>query len=117
MSRNISAIFADIDSFDPDKFVAHLTEDAVFRFANAEPVVGRAAIRAAVAGFFTQIDGLSHDVLQTWDVGDTSIAKTNVEYLRKDGKRVTIPNADILTFDGDLAKSWLIYIDLAPLFA
>ena len=25
MSRDIAAIFADIDAFDPDKFVAHLT--------------------------------------------------------------------------------------------
>ena len=35
MSRDIAAIFADIDAFDPDKFVAHLTPDAKFRFANA----------------------------------------------------------------------------------
>ena len=45
MSRDARAIFADIDSLDPDKFVAHLTEDVVFRFGNAEPSVGRAAVR------------------------------------------------------------------------
>ncbi len=117
MSRDIAAIFADIDSFDPDRFVAHLTDDVVFRFANAEPVVGRAAVRDAVAGFFTQIDGLTHHINDIWHVGDTSIAKTDVEYLRKDGNRVVIPNADILTFEDDLASGWLIYIDLAPLFA
>ncbi|MBC9719456.1 hypothetical protein H9Y04_43815 [Streptomyces sp. TRM66268-LWL] len=32
--RDVTKIFADIDSFDPDKFVAHLTDDVVFRFAN-----------------------------------------------------------------------------------
>ena len=42
MSRDIAAIFADIDAFDPDKFVARLTPDAKFRFANADPVTGRA---------------------------------------------------------------------------
>ena len=31
MSRNVPAIFADIDAFDPDKFVTHLTEDGVDR--------------------------------------------------------------------------------------
>ncbi len=117
MSRNSSAIFADIDAFDPDKFVAHLTEDAVFRFGNADPVVGRAAVREAVAGFFSTIDGLTHHVLDSWDVGDTTIVRIDVEYRRKDGKSVTLPNADILTFDGDLVRNWQIYIDLAPLYA
>jgi ketosteroid isomerase-like protein len=117
MSRNVRAIFADIDSFDPDKFVAHLTDDVVFRFGNGEPAVGRAAVREAVAGFFTTIDGLTHQVHNVWDIGETSVAQIDVEYLRKDGKRVTVPNADILTFDGDLVRHWQIYIDLAPVFA
>ena len=41
MSRDVTQVFADIDAFDPDKFVAHLTPDATFRFANADPVTGR----------------------------------------------------------------------------
>jgi ketosteroid isomerase-like protein len=117
MSRNVAEIFAAIDSFDPDRFVAHLTEDVSFQFGNAEPVVGRAAVREAVAGFFSSIDGLTHHLLNVWDVGETSIAQINVEYVRKDGKHVTVPNADILTFDGDLAKTWQIYIDVAPVFS
>ena len=53
MSRDVAGVFADIDAFDPDKFVAHLTPDAKFRFANADPVTGRAAVTEAVAGFFS----------------------------------------------------------------
>ena len=117
MSRDAAAIFADIDSFDPDKFVAHLTEDVTFRFGNAEPVVGRAAVRAAVAGFFGTIDGMTHHILTTWDAGDVTIAQINVEYVRKDGKHVTVLNADILVFDGDLVSNWQIYIDVAPVYA
>ncbi len=117
MSRDVRSIFADIDAFDPDKFVAHLTDDVVFRFGNGEPAVGRAAVREAVAGFFTTIDGLTHHVRNVWDIGETSVAQIDVEYLRKDGKRVTVPNADILTFEGDLVRHWQIYIDLAPVFA
>jgi ketosteroid isomerase-like protein len=116
MSRNLPAIFADIDTFDPDKFVAHLTDNVVFRFGNGEPVVGRAAVREAVAGFFTTISALTHHVLQTWDIDETSIAKIDIEYVRTDGKHVTVPNADILVFDGDLVSNWQIYIDLAPVF-
>ena len=117
MSRDVPAIFADIDAFDPDKFVAHLTDDVVFRFGNAEPVVGRAAVREAVAGFFTTIDGLTHHILNVWDIGDITVAQINAEYVRKDGKHVTVPNADILTYSGDLVSNWQIYIDLTPVFA
>jgi ketosteroid isomerase-like protein len=117
MSRNTPAIFAAIDAFDPDKFVAHLTEDVVFRFGNAEPAVGKAAVKDAVTGFFSTIDGLTHQILNVWDVGDISIAQINVEYVRKDGKHVTVPNADILTYDGDLVSNWQIYIDVAPVYA
>lgn len=114
---DVPAIFADIDAFDPDKFVAHLTEDVVFRFGNAEPAVGRAAVREAVAGFFSTIDGLSRHILDVYDVGDTAVARIDVEYKRKDGKSVTVPDADILEFDGDLVRDWQIYIDVAPVFA
>ena len=117
MSRNVPAIFADIDAFDPDKFVSHLTDDVTFRFGNGEPVVGRANVREAVAGFFTTIAGLTHHILNVYAAGAVSIAQIDVEYVRQDGKHVTVPNADILTFDGDLVSNWQIYIDLAPVFA
>jgi ketosteroid isomerase-like protein len=117
MSRDIAAIFADIDAFDPDKFVAHLTPDAKFRFANADPVAGREAVKEAVTGFFSSIDGLTHHILNVYESGETVIAQIDVEYRRKDGKSVTVPNADILVFDGDLVRDWQIYIDVTPVYA
>jgi ketosteroid isomerase-like protein len=117
MSRDIAAIFADIDAFDPDKFVAHLTPDAKFRFANTDPVTGREAVKEAVTGFFSSIDGLTHHILNVYESGETVIAQIDVEYRRKDGKSVTVPNADILVFDGDLVRDWQIYIDVTPVYA
>src|SRR5580704_14182796 len=114
MSRDVAPIFADIDAFDPDKFVAHLTPDVTFRFGNADPVVGRDAVKEAVSGFFSTIGGLTHHILNIYEAGETAIAKIDVEYLRKDGKSVTVPNADILLFEGDLVRDWQIYIDVTP---
>ena len=65
MSRDVTQTFADIDAFDPDKFVAHLTPDALFRFANADPAIGREAVKEGVAGFFSTIDGLDHHIQGT----------------------------------------------------
>ena len=52
-----------------------------------------------------------------YESGETVIAQIDVEYRRKDGKSVTVPNADILVFDGDLVRDWQIYIDVAPVYA
>ena len=117
MSRDVAPIFADIDGMDADKFVAHLTPDARFRYANADPAIGRAAIKEGVLGFWAMIDGLTHHIQKIYEVGDTVIAQIDVEYRRKDGKSVTVPNCDVLVFDGDLVSDWQIYIDLAPVFA
>jgi ketosteroid isomerase-like protein len=117
MSRDVAQTFADIDALDPEKFVAHLTPDATFRFANADPVTGRAAVAAAVGGFFATIDGMKHHIRNVWEFEDTVIVQIDVEYLRKDGKSVITPNADILVYDGDLVRDWQIYIDVAPVYA
>jgi ketosteroid isomerase-like protein len=117
MSRDVAPIFADIDAMDADKFVAHLTPGVRFRFANADPAIGHAAVKQGVEGFWATIDGLTHHIQKVYEVGDTVIAQIDVEYRRKDGKSVTVPNCDVLTFQGDLVRDWQIYIDLAPVFA
>jgi SnoaL-like domain len=109
MSRTIPAIFVGIEGFDPDKFVAHFADNVVFRFGSGEAVVGRAALRAAAASFFTRIRGLTHHLLQSRDTAETSITKIDVEYVHTDGKHVTAPNADIPVFDSDLVSNWQIY--------
>lgn len=63
--RDVARIFRDIDTFDPDKFVAHLTKDVVFRFANSPELTGHQAVRQGVADFFATIAGLSHRLLRT----------------------------------------------------
>ena len=117
MSRDVAPTLATIDGLDGDAFVARLTPDVVFRFGNAEPLTGRAAVKEAVQGFWTTIEGLTHHIQNVWEVDDTVIVQIDVEYRRKDGKTVTVPNVDILVYDGDLVRDWRIYIDLAPVFA
>ena len=117
MSRDLAPIFASIDAMDADKFVAHLTPDVRFRFANADPALGQAAVKEGVEGSWAMIDGLTHHIQRIHELGDTVIVQIDVEYRRKDGRSVTVPTCDVLTFDGDLVRDWQIYIDLAPVFA
>ncbi len=110
-------VFADVDRMDAKAFASNLAEDCVLRFANADEVVGRDAIEAAIAGFFSTIKGLSHHIVEQWDVDDTTIVQLEVTYTRMDDRRVTLPAITIYRRGGDLIDEYRIYIDLAPVYA
>ena len=59
-------LLADIDRMDAKAFASYLAEDCVLHYANADEVVGRGAIEESIAGFFSTIKGISHDVVGEW---------------------------------------------------
>ncbi len=101
----------------PDAFATFFTEDARYQFGNANPVYGRAAIRDAVADFFSHLKTLYHDIQETWEQGNCLLVEMRVVYTRHDDKVVTVPAADTFRFEGSLIKDMRIYADTAPLFA
>jgi ketosteroid isomerase-like protein len=112
-----SQLFEDIDSMDPDRFAAHLADDVIMRFGNAEPVRGRDAVRDAWAGFCQGIDGVSHSLVERWESGSGTVVEAQVTYTRKDGGTVTVPVATIYRERDGAIADYRIFIDLAPLFA
>jgi|SRR5215207_10136809 len=114
---NHATLFEDIDSMEPDRFAAHLSEDVSMRFGNAEPIHGRQAARDAWAEFCAGIDGVSHAPRNRWESEAGAVAEAEVTYTRKDGSTVTVPVTTIYHEDGGLIDDYRIYIDLAPLFA
>lgn len=111
-------LFADIDRKDAGLFANYLADDAVFRFANSDEVVGRDNIEASLAGFYDSIKSLSHAPQGLWEVDDTTIVWADVTYTRPDDARVTVPVVTILRRnDGGLIVDYRIFMDAAPLFA
>jgi hypothetical protein len=113
----ITDLFRSIDAKDTGKFVGFLTEDGQFRFGNAPPAIGRAAITALLDGFFGSIKGLRHDVANTWTMPDHVICEGMVTYTRHDGSTLSVPFVDIFAMRGKLIKDYLIYIDASQLYA
>lgn len=110
-------LFAAIDAKDAAAFVDYLTDDAVFRFGSAPPVRGRAAIEAAVDGFFGTIAGCSHLVHKTLISGSTLVCEGNVTYTRVDGSSITLPFTDVFEYDDALISHYKIYMDISPLYS
>jgi ketosteroid isomerase-like protein len=116
-SSDTGALFDAIDANDATAFVGFLTDDAVFRFGSAPPVQGRAAIAAAVSGFFDTIAGCSHAVHNSVGSGNTRVCEGEVTYRRHNGTAITLPFADVFEYDGDLIAEYKIYMDIGPLYA
>ena len=110
-------LFKTIDQMVPVEFAEFVTGDGTFVFGNAGPVTGRPAVRDAVAGFYSSIKALQHEVSQTWEGDDSLVAEGRVTYTRHDGGTITLPFVNVFRLRGDLVRDYRIYIDIAPLYA
>ena len=115
MKIQLNSLFESIDRQDIDAFLAFLSEDAVFRFGNAEPIKGKVSIRDVLHGFFGSIKALHHDVCDSWDVGNASVCHGMVTYTRHDSSTLTVPFSNILMAEGDLISEYLIFVDVSNL--
>ncbi|HEX6965346.1 MAG TPA: nuclear transport factor 2 family protein [Gemmatimonadaceae bacterium] len=114
-----------VDHKDADGFAAAFAPDAWLRFGNAEPVLGRDAIRTAIAQFFTAFVALRHESRGAWLDGDTLFLEAVVTYTRHDQRQVSVHAVTIFRLTGQacpegvrpVAEECRIYVDLAPLFA
>src|SRR5258705_10615076 len=81
-----------VDAAGFDVIEALVAEDVHFRFGNAEPTTTRSELLAAAQSFRTGIDGLRHDLLDLWEIGDDVVGATmDVTYRRRDGRDLTLP--------------------------
>ncbi|MFF7309107.1 nuclear transport factor 2 family protein [Streptomyces sp. NPDC008137] len=117
MTRDIASLVAAADRHDADAFAQHLTPDVKSVFANTEPVVGQENVKKATTAFWDTIEGVSHHILAIHESGDTVTVQFDIDYRRKDGRTVTLPVCNVLTFEGDLVSVSQVYADLAPLYA
>ena len=110
-----------VDQRDAARFAAAFTDDGWLRFGNNEPLVGRANIEAAIAGFFMAMQSLRHAPARTTVAGNLLFLEATVTYLRHDGKEVSVYAMTVFEMaemqGTPRASRCNIYVDLAPLFA
>ena len=95
-----------------------IAADAVFRFANADEVVGKDNIETTLGAFYDSIKALSHDRQGLYEVDDTTVVWSDVTYTRFDDSQVTVPVVTIVRRNDDgLIVDYRIFMDAAPLFA
>jgi ketosteroid isomerase-like protein len=117
MKHWFSDLYASIDAMRLDEFTAGLAPDVEVVVGNNPAMNGRQAAKEGIGSFFSTIDGIKHHLVNVAESGGLTFLEANVEYLRKDGKTVTIPAVTVLERNGDLVKSLRIYFDVGPVYA
>jgi ketosteroid isomerase-like protein len=115
IKERISRLFETVDAKDADAFASLLTENAVFRYGSEPAVQGKEPIRRYLSAFFGSLEALRHQVVDTWERGDSMVCQGVVTYTRGDGRDVSVPFTNILRFEGDRIRDYLVYIDPSPL--
>jgi len=116
-AAQLPALFAAIDRRDVEAFAQFLSPDAVFRFSAQPEVAGKAAVVAAVQGFFGGIAGIEHALERSWELPDALVCEGQVTYTRLDGQRVSVPFANVLALAPDgLIGEYRVYVDASALF-
>jgi len=113
----VTQLFQALDTFNAEAFASFLTNEAVFVFGNAEPVRGKQTIQDVVAGFFTTIQAIRHDRVETWTLPETVICRGIVTYTRHDGSQLSAPFANIFKLKNGLIQDYLIYVNNSQLYA
>jgi catechol 2,3-dioxygenase-like lactoylglutathione lyase family enzyme len=116
MADSIVRQFGRGEAFDSQGFISFFTDKPMYQFGNGAPCFTKAAIAESVAGFFSTVDALYHDIRNIWEVGNTAFVEMDVIYWRKDGTSVRLPCADIFRFQGDKIQELRIFMDANPIF-
>ena len=113
----LEAIFSALDRKDLGTFLNYLSPGCRLQFGNRAPVEGYDAIREMVGKFLEQIAESHHAITEHWQVGNSVICYGDITYTRRDGKKITVPAAQILTLDEGVIRDYRVYVDTSPFYA
>jgi hypothetical protein len=106
-----------IDRLDVDAFADHLTENVWLRLGSGPAVVGRDAVRNALAAFLGTLRAIDHMITGEWFQDDTIIVEAEVTCTLRQGDPVTIPVATIFRLHDNVVYHCQLYLDASPLIA
>jgi ketosteroid isomerase-like protein len=112
-----SALYRAIDAMAMEDYLAGLTEDVEVTFGNHPTLKGKAAVQDGIGAFWQSIRGLTHHFVNVVESGAHSALEATIDYVRADGRVVTVPCVTMVTREGELVRSLRIYIDIGPVYA
>ena len=113
--KTLLAAYAHLDRFEVAGFVSHFADGGTMTVGNVPPCVGAPAIRAALDSQLSLLDGLQHDVVDSWHVDHGWMLEVSVTHrVRGVASPVVIRGAHVIRTERGLIRDLRVYADLAP---
>jgi ketosteroid isomerase-like protein len=111
--RSLIGLF---EAMDVESAMTYFTEDALYRFGNHPPAVGKAAIASLIeASQLHRIARTSFEINEIWEIDDAVICQLETTHLCDCSKAVTLPCAIVFRIEDDLVREMRVYMDASPL--
>jgi ketosteroid isomerase-like protein len=105
-----------IEAKDIEATKAQMTPDTSLRIANRPAVDGLDDVVEATLHFWDMIGSMKHSFETVVESGDVTMFESMVEYVRLDGRHVTLPAATAIVRRDGLVAAQRVYVDTHPLF-
>jgi ketosteroid isomerase-like protein len=109
--------FAMVDRRDPDELVTWYTDDASFRFANQPPVVGKAAITAALREFYGRITSMRHEKTGAWADATSGAFEAIAHFATPDGRTFALPAVSTMRLRDGRIHEFRFAMDASPILS
>lgn len=96
---------------DAAKLASYFSNDAIYHNIPMEPVRGRPAIDAALAGFVASVSNIVFETLHIAGNGDVVLTE-RVDRFESGGRQVNLPVMGVFEIRGGKIAAWRDYFDL-----
>lgn len=110
----VRELCAAADAGDGARFAAFFTEDATFRFANHDVLVGRAAVAASTEATVSALWPVRHVVEQVAEVGDQLFCRFTIVVTPPDAAELALPCVTVVQLHDGLIADYRVHMDIAP---
>ena len=110
----VRAMCAAADAGDAERFASFFAETAVYRFANQEPIIGRAAIARATASTVGAVWPVHHEVNQVAKIDSQLFCRFTIEAEKSDGTKLAMPCVTVIELYGGLIVDYRVHMDISP---
>jgi len=110
----VRTMCAAADADDAETFASFFSDTAYFRFGNAEPLTGRAAIAEATAATVSATLPIRHQVDQVAQVGSQLFCRFTIQATKPDGEVLNLPCVTVIGMEGEKIVDYRVHMDISP---
>lgn len=96
--------------FDPDELAEYFTPDGVYHNIPMDPLVGREAIRTALAGMAKSLKDIEFEICRQVVQGDL-VFNERIDRMTIEGRKIELPVVGVFEIEDGKIKAWRDYFD------